>query len=109
MTRALLAEAGRAPRWLRHPFLHTGRSLEVRAAFDAFLAEHGYAVAPVTIDNYDYLFARAFERSALAADSAKAARVADAYVAYMDTVFGTARPSRASTSAASPRRCSCCT
>ena len=29
----------------------------------AFLKEHGYTVAPVTVDNYDYIFAAAHDRS----------------------------------------------
>jgi len=60
VTRVLLAEAGRpAPHWFRHPFLHTGRDTLTRARFERFLAKRGYAVAPVTMDNDDYLFAAA--------------------------------------------------
>lgn len=88
VTRALMAERGREPRWFRHPFLHTGRSLAVRDSLEAFLDAHGYAVAPVTIDNYDYVYARAYDRAHIAGDSAAGARIADAYVSYMDTVFG---------------------
>ena len=88
VTRPLMAARGMAPRYFRHPFLHTGRDLATRTTFERFLAGHGYTVAPVTIDNYDYVFARAYDRAAVAGDSATAARVADAYVAYMDTIFG---------------------
>lgn len=86
--RPLLARRGLAPRFFRHPFLHTGRSARDRAAVEAFLEERGYRVAPVTIDNYDYAFAAAFERALARHDSAGARRVGDAYVAYMDTVVG---------------------
>jgi peptidoglycan/xylan/chitin deacetylase (PgdA/CDA1 family) len=88
VTRALLEERGSEPRWFRHPFLHTGRDLETKQRFEAFLAEHGYRVAPVTIDNYDYIFARAFDHAVDAGDSTASRRIGDAYVAYMDTVFG---------------------
>ena len=54
--RELLAARGRAPRWFRHPFTHTGPTREVRSAFEAFLAEHGYAIAPFSIENADYIF-----------------------------------------------------
>ena len=86
--RPLLAARGAAPRWFRHPFLRTGRSVEERRSLDRFLAAHGYRVAPVTVDDYDYVFARAYDRALGAGDDGHARRVADAYLAYMDTVVG---------------------
>jgi peptidoglycan/xylan/chitin deacetylase (PgdA/CDA1 family) len=83
VTRGVLAEAGQRPRFFRHPFLHTGRTLEDRRRFEASLAERGYRVAPVTIDNYDYLFAAAYDRAS--ADSVRG-RVADEYIRYMESV-----------------------
>jgi len=59
-TRQLLAEQARQPEFFRHPFLHTGTDLETKRSLEAFLAEHGYRVAPVTIDNSEWIFARAF-------------------------------------------------
>jgi len=84
VTRPLMAARGLTLRFFRHPFLHTGRDLEKRAAFERFLAEHGYRVAPVTIDNDEYIFARAYDYSAARGDAAAARRVADAYVPYME-------------------------
>jgi peptidoglycan/xylan/chitin deacetylase (PgdA/CDA1 family) len=83
VTRLVLAEAGGRPRFFRHPFLHTGRTLDDRRRFETFLAERGYRVAPVTIDNYDYLFAAAYDRAP--ADSVRR-RVADEYLRYMEAV-----------------------
>jgi peptidoglycan/xylan/chitin deacetylase (PgdA/CDA1 family) len=83
VTRALLAEAGRKPEFFRHPFLHTGRTLETKRGFELFLKEHGYRVAPVTIDNYDYIFANAFDRTI---DTARRQKIADAYLEYMTDV-----------------------
>jgi peptidoglycan/xylan/chitin deacetylase (PgdA/CDA1 family) len=88
VTRRVLAEVGRKPRYFRHPFLHTGRALGVRARVDSLLATRGYRVAPVTIDNYDYLFAAAYDDAVARRDSVEATRVGQEYVAYMDTVFG---------------------
>ena len=85
ITRPLVDSAGGALQWFRHPFLHTGRSLETRRALEDFLAARAYAVAPVTIDNYDYLFAAAFD-VASARDTALATRVADEYLVYMARV-----------------------
>lgn len=88
VTRELMAERDRAPRFFRHTFLHTGRDTATRNGFERFLAGHGYRVAPVTVDNYDYVWARAYDRALTGADTARASRVAREYVAYMDTVFG---------------------
>ena len=66
-------------RYFRHPFLQTGRTDEVRARIDAFLAKRGYIVAPVTIDNSEWIFARAYEL----AKGARKQKVVDAYLAYM--------------------------
>lgn len=87
VTRRLLETAGRSPRFFRHPFLHTGRSLETRAAFEAFLETHGYRVAPVTIDNQEWIFARAYDHALARDDRGLADRIADAYLEYMDRVF----------------------
>lgn len=81
--RSLLAARGTTPQWFRHPYLHTGRSVAVRDSLLAFLTAHGYRVAPVTVDNGDYLFARAYD---LAADPLTRARIAETYLAYMDSV-----------------------
>ncbi|WP_420128436.1 polysaccharide deacetylase family protein [Longimicrobium sp.] len=83
VTRAVMQAAGKRPRFFRHPFLHTGRTMEDRQRFEAFLAERGYRVAPVTIDNHDYLFAAAYDR---APDAATRTRIADEYVRYMEAV-----------------------
>ena len=85
--RALADSAGRPLRWFRHPFLHTGRDLGTRQALERFLATRGYAVAPVTVDNYDYLFAAAWDRAATRPDVDSArARIAGEYLAYMERV-----------------------
>jgi hypothetical protein len=68
--------------------LHTGRSLAIRDSLEAFLGAHGYQVAPVTIDNSDYIFARAFDLARARGDTAGASRVADTFLQYMDTVVG---------------------
>lgn len=80
-TRALLRKRGREPRFFRHPFLHTGRSLEVRDRVHRFLANHGYRVAPVTLDNSEWIFAAAYRK---ATDKATRRRIGVEYVAYMD-------------------------
>jgi peptidoglycan/xylan/chitin deacetylase (PgdA/CDA1 family) len=88
VTRALLQKTDRPIRYFRHPYLHTGTSKEVRDRIDAFLKQHGYLVAPVTIDNADYVFAAAYDRAVLKEDSSQMRRIIEAYLKYMDAVFG---------------------
>lgn len=84
LTRELMARRQKQPRYFRHPFLHTGRSVETRDQFVSFLHSHGYAIAPVTIDNSEWVFARAYDNARDANDSAGMKQVAEAYVPYME-------------------------
>jgi peptidoglycan/xylan/chitin deacetylase (PgdA/CDA1 family) len=88
VTRSLLAERGRTLRYFRHPFLQVGLDLDKRRRFESFLAERGYTVAPVTIDNDDYIFAAVYADALRRGDRAQASRVGEEYVRYMDGVCG---------------------
>lgn len=81
--RPLLAERGLEPRYFRHPFLRTGRSLEALEATRTFLARHGYRVAPVTVDNSEWIFGGAYARTQ---DPERRRRLGRAYVDYMEEV-----------------------
>jgi peptidoglycan/xylan/chitin deacetylase (PgdA/CDA1 family) len=83
VTRKLLDAVGRAPRYFRHPYLHTGRLAATRDSVTSFLRGKGYRVAPVTFDNYDYVFAAAFDR---ARGDETGGKIAAAYVDYMESV-----------------------
>jgi len=85
VTRRLLGTHGMTPRYFRHPYLHTGPDDATKAAFARFLHEHGYTIAPVTIDNDEWIYAAAYRTAA--GDSAMMQRVGEAYVRYMDEVF----------------------
>jgi peptidoglycan/xylan/chitin deacetylase (PgdA/CDA1 family) len=87
VTRGLLAQQRKQLRYFRHPFLHTGRSVETRNQFLSFLTAHGYTVAPVTIDNSDWIFARAYDSARDAKDAAAMKQVAAAYVPYTEAKF----------------------
>lgn len=87
VTAALMARSGRPLRYFRHPFLHVGLDLRKRLAFEAWLTKRGYTVAPVTIDNDDYIFAAVYAFALKSGDRETATRVAAAYLAYMETVF----------------------
>jgi peptidoglycan/xylan/chitin deacetylase (PgdA/CDA1 family) len=84
VTKGLLAKKGKKIRYFRHPFLQTGRSLEIKSEFDKFLAKHGYTIAPVSHDNADYIFARAYDIAFDRGDKKLMQQVGDAYVPYME-------------------------
>ena len=90
VTRPLMQSAGRPLRWFRHPFLHQGNTVEVRAAFQDFLAAHGYRAAPVTVNNAEWVFALAYSRALAQGDEDTARRISAAYVPYMEAVFARA-------------------
>ena len=77
---------GKRPVYFRHPFLHTGPDVERREGLARFLAEHGYLVAPVTLDNSDWIFAAVYSDALRRKDTALALKVKRAYVPYMESV-----------------------
>jgi peptidoglycan/xylan/chitin deacetylase (PgdA/CDA1 family) len=86
VTRRLLAAAGLKLRYFRHPFLQVGLELDKRRAFEAFLARRGYSVAPVTIDNDEYVYAAIYAFALRSGDRAMADRIGADYLRYMDEV-----------------------
>jgi peptidoglycan/xylan/chitin deacetylase (PgdA/CDA1 family) len=86
-TTALMGAQEKRLRFFRHPFLHVGLDLGKRRAFEEWLKTRGYTVAPVTIDNDDYIFAAVYADALKAGEPSKARRTADAYLDYMDRVF----------------------
>ncbi len=87
VTRRLLAASGRTLRYFRHPFLHVGLELDKRLAFEAFLAQAGYRIAPVTIDNDEWIYAAVYADALRRGDRALADRVGADYLRYMSEVF----------------------
>jgi peptidoglycan/xylan/chitin deacetylase (PgdA/CDA1 family) len=87
VTKKLLAERGKGLRYFRHPFLNTGRTPAAKREFEQFLAARGYAVAPVTVDNSEWIFAREYADALAKNDAEKARRVAAGYVPYMESMF----------------------
>ena len=87
VTTRLLAARGERPRYFRHPFLNTGPDLKTKEAFERFLDESGYAVAPVTIDNDEWLYAAAYTNAIAQGNSALMRRIGSDYVRYMDETF----------------------
>lgn len=84
ITKELLKGKNLKMRYYRHPFLQTGSDMEKKTAIYKFLADHGYTVAPITFDNGDYIFARAFDNARDQKDANLMKRVGEAYVPYME-------------------------
>jgi peptidoglycan/xylan/chitin deacetylase (PgdA/CDA1 family) len=87
VTKRLLGERGMRLRYFRHPVLHTGPDIETKKAFEKFLAAHGYTIAPVTIDNQDFIFAVVYARAKRRGDMRLMKRVVDEYIPYMERIF----------------------
>lgn len=84
ITKELLKKHGRDIRFFRHPYLQTGRTMEIKNEFAEFLAAHGYRIAPISIDNADYIFSRAYDIAFDKGDKKLMKKVGDAYVPYME-------------------------
>jgi peptidoglycan/xylan/chitin deacetylase (PgdA/CDA1 family) len=85
VTKKLLEERNKKIRFFRHPYLWTGLSLEIKSDLGKFLTEHNYTIAPVSIDNSDWIFARAYDNAIEQKDSKLKKKIAAAYLAYMDS------------------------
>lgn len=83
ITKQLSTDADKPFRYFRHPFLRTGKTPDDKRRLDSFLVAHHYIVAPVTIDNSDWIFASAYEKSLIAGDTGATRRIAAEYVPYM--------------------------
>lgn len=87
LLRQSLQARGDRLRWYRHPYLMTGDTAEKKSAISAGLAAQNYTIAPVTIDNADWMFAAVYARALRDGDTALQARIAVAYVDYLDGIF----------------------
>lgn len=87
VTEALLKPTGQSEKYFRHPYLNTGMTMELKTGFDTFLKERGYTIAPVTIEDADYVFNDALAHAVEMKDKKMAAKAKKEYLEYVDTVF----------------------
>lgn len=85
--RKVVEESGKELKYFRHPFLHTGLSLNVREQIGSFLKKNGYKVAPVTIDNAEWIFGAAYDKAAKENNSDLMQRIGTEYIRYMNAKF----------------------
>ncbi|WP_428662582.1 polysaccharide deacetylase family protein [Runella sp.] len=84
----VLAKKYNSPlRYFRHPFLQTGSDSLKKYGFNRFLTEKGYQIAPVTLDNEDYIFNRVYQNAYRAGDKPKMEMVVNAYLTYLNELF----------------------
>jgi hypothetical protein len=81
--RGIMAEREMKLRYFRHPFLMTGRSMAVNNEITKFLVDHGYTVAPVTIDNSEWIFSAAYDQAKKNGDTSLMMIVGQEYMKYM--------------------------
>jgi peptidoglycan-N-acetylglucosamine deacetylase len=87
VTRILLAQHKMKLRYLRHPYLDTGRDLQTRREAEKFLVDRGYRIAPVTLDGWDWMFAGLYEDAKKRNDTALQQQIVQAYLAHHDASF----------------------
>ena len=83
----LTADRGMRLRYFRHPFLMTGRSIEVNKEITKFLSDHDYTIAPVTIDNSEWIFSVAFDKAKKTKDTTLMNKIGQEYIGYMKAKF----------------------
>ena len=80
LLRTALAARGKKLEFYRHPYLFTGPTPEIKKGMQDFLDQHGYRVAPVTLDDDDYEFAPLYLKPEFKD------RVRQEYVPYMESI-----------------------
>jgi peptidoglycan/xylan/chitin deacetylase (PgdA/CDA1 family) len=84
---SLLRLRGRRLVWFRHPFLHAGDTPAKKRGLASFLEENGWRVAPVTVDNQEWVYAYVYHAALERGDSALARRTANAYLDHVEDAF----------------------
>jgi len=87
VTKILLAQHNLKMRYLRHPYLDTGRELQTRREAEAFLIGRGYRIAPVTMDAWDWMYARVYDDARKRGDTALQQQLVSSYLSYTTSVF----------------------
>lgn len=87
VTAILLAQHNMKMRYLRHPYLDTGRDLQNRRDAEAFLVNRGYRIAPVTMDAWDWMYSGVYEDARRRGDTELQQKLVDSYLKHTSDVF----------------------
>ncbi len=63
ITRELLTRHHQTQLFFRPPYMDTGNSAGERSKFEALLASHHYCLAPITVENYDWMFNASYDEA----------------------------------------------
>lgn len=83
VVKSFVLQRGKPFRYFRHPYLHKGDTQAKKDSLEQFLKRRGYREAPVTVDNSDWQFSRAYDHALLLGDTALATHVGRQYITYM--------------------------
>lgn len=87
ITRPLLKKYNQELKYFRHPQLRTGPTDEYRSELTSFLNDRGYTIAPVTIDNDEYIHAFCYANAKREGNKALMDKIGKDYIEYMASVF----------------------
>ena len=87
IVKPVLEVRGLKLKYFRHPYLHTGKTLQSKRALDRFLVQRGYTVAPVTHDNQEWIFSIVYDRAWKQNDPPTMKRIGALYLEYMKAMF----------------------
>jgi len=83
ITKPLVKKYGKELRYFRHPYLHTGLSLVTKHAIENFIKEHGYKIAPVSLDNSEWIYSAAYDKAVKEKDEKTMIKIGEDYLLYM--------------------------
>jgi peptidoglycan/xylan/chitin deacetylase (PgdA/CDA1 family) len=84
ITKSLMQKHNKVLKFFRHPYLHSGIDSIKSKCLNDFLSKNNYIVSPVTIDNDDYLFAKAYHNAYRNNDTHLMKEIGGEYVHYME-------------------------
>jgi peptidoglycan/xylan/chitin deacetylase (PgdA/CDA1 family) len=84
ITRKLMKEYGKTLEYFRHPYIHSGMNAARSDSLTKFLENHQYKISPVTIDNDDYLFAKAYHFAVIRKNDSLMQSIGKSYIEYME-------------------------
>lgn len=82
VTRMLMKQKWGRVRYFRHPYLQMGETKELELAFESFLAERGYRIAPVTVDPMDWMVLAAYNKARRERSDEMLRRVSEEYLKF---------------------------
>lgn len=84
LTKSLMQNHNKVLKFFRHPYLHAGIDSIKSKSLNDFLSKNNYIISPVTIDNDDYLFAKAYHTACRNKDTLLMKEIGVEYVCYME-------------------------